>query len=56
MHNQPLTSRLGLVIKEYSEKGAVPQFYVQFNQETPKWYYQHDLKKIQFNRKEKKNV
>jgi hypothetical protein len=57
MNNQPLTSRLGLVIKEHNEKGAVPQFYVQFNQETPKWYYQHDLKKIQFNkRKENKNV
>jgi len=52
MNNQPLTSRLGLVIKDYKEKGAITQFYVQFNQNTPKWYYQHHLHKIDM-RKEK---
>ena len=31
-NNQPNESELGLVIKEYKEKGAVPQYYVQFNQ------------------------
>ena len=57
MNSQPLTSRLGLVIKEHKEKGAIPQFYVRFNQDTPKWYYQHDLKKIQYrNRKENQIV
>ena len=55
LNNQPLTSRLGLVIKEHNEKGAIPQFYVQFNQETPKWYYQHDLKKIEHNRNREEN-
>ena len=47
-NKQPVTDRLGLVIKEHREKGAIPQFYVQFNQEDPKWYYQHDLEKIRF--------
>lgn len=42
----PVRSRLGLVIKEYKEKGAIAQYYVTFNQDTPKWYYQHDLHKI----------
>ena len=51
MNSQPLTSRLGLVIKEHKEKGAIPQFYVRFNQETPKWYYQHDLHRIGGERK-----
>ena len=46
MNNQPKTDRLGLVIKEHKEKGAIPQYYVRFNQEDPKWYYQHDLHKI----------
>mgnify|MGYP001401151241 CR=1 FL=1 len=45
-NGKPKTSRLGLVIKEYKEKGAIPQFYVQFSQEDPKWYYQHDLHRI----------
>jgi hypothetical protein len=44
--SKPKTNRLGLVIKEYKEKGAIPQYYVKFNQDTPKWYYQHDLHKI----------
>ena len=47
-NKQPVTDRLGLVIKELREKGAIPQFYVQFNQEDPRWYYQHDLEKIKF--------
>ena len=47
-NKQPVTDRLGLVIKEHREKGAIPQFYVQFNQEDPRWYYQHDLEKIRF--------
>jgi len=46
MNNQPLESRLGLVIKDHRDKGAIPQFYVQFNKELPKWYYQHDLHRI----------
>ena len=28
----PVTDELGLVIKEYKEKGAIPQYYVQFGQ------------------------
>ena len=47
-NNQPDDSVVGLVIKEHREKGAIPQFYVQFNQKDPKWYYQHDLEKIRF--------
>jgi hypothetical protein len=39
-------SSIGLVIKEHKDPGAVTQFFVQFNQNRPKWYYQHDLKKI----------
>tara|TARA_A100001391_G_scaffold99416_2_gene66081 strand:+ start:370 stop:579 length:210 start_codon:yes stop_codon:yes gene_type:complete len=42
----PVTNSIGLVIKEHREKGAVPQFYVQFDQEIPKWYYQHDLRRV----------
>ena len=52
-NKQPVTDRLGLVIKEHREKGAIPQFYVQFNQEDPKWYYQHDLEKIRFGKDNK---
>ena len=48
-----ITSRLGLIIKEHREKGAIPQFYVQFNQENPKLYYQHDLEKIRFGKDKK---
>ena len=51
MNNRPLESRLGLVIKEHREQGAIPQFYVQFNKEVPKWYYQHDLHRIGGERK-----
>ena len=46
MNNQLKTNRLGLVIKDHREKGAIPQFYVKFNQNDPKWYYQHDLHRI----------
>ena len=46
MNNHPKTNSLGLVIKEHKEKGAITQFYVQFDQNTPKWYYQHDLHRI----------
>ena len=46
MNNQPKTNRLGLVIKDHREKGAIPQFYVRFDQEDPRWYYQHDLHRI----------
>jgi len=55
--NQPYTKTIGLVIKELKEKGAIPQFYVQFDdQETPKWYYQHDLYKVKNpNRRKEKN-
>ena len=53
LHDQPVPSRarLGLVIREHKEKGAIPQFYVQFDQNTPKWYYQHDLYRIRGERK-----
>ncbi len=52
-HNKPNTKQLGLVIKEYKEKGAVPQYHVRFDQKDPKWYYQHDLHRIEW-RKENK--
>jgi hypothetical protein len=42
----PVKDSLGLVIKEFKEKGAIAQFYVQFNQTTPKWFYEHDLHRI----------
>ena len=47
-NNQPSESELGLVIKEFKEKGAVPQYYVQFGQKDPKWFYQHDLHRIEW--------
>lgn len=43
----PVTDSIGLIIKEYREKGAIPQYYVQFDQKDPKWFYQHDLHKIE---------
>ena len=46
MNNQLKTNRLGLVIKDHRERGAIPQFYVRFDQEDPRWYYQHDLHRI----------
>ena len=53
MNNQPKTDRLGLVIKEYKEKGAIPQYHVRFDQEDPKWYYQHDLHRIKWGERNK---
>jgi len=55
LNNQNLTSSLGLVIKDHREKGAVPQFYVQFDQKSPKWFYQHQLHRIRW-RESRKNV
>ena len=48
IHDKPVTIKtsVGLIIKEHKEKGAIPQFYVQFDQKTPKWYYKHDLRLI----------
>ncbi len=46
MSARPVTDRVGLVIKEVREKFAIPQFFVQFDNEAPKWYYQHDLHQI----------
>jgi len=54
-NNQPNESSLGLVIKEFKEKGAIPQYYVKFDQKDPKWYYQHNLHRIQW-RERNKNV
>ena len=47
MSDRPVRNKVGLVIKEYKDKGAIPQYYVQFDQDIPKWYYKHDLYKIQ---------
>ena len=44
----PVTNEIGLVIKEYKEKGAIPQYYVRFDQKDPKWFYQHDLHNIKW--------
>ena len=44
--DQSITSSIGLVIKDHREKGAIAQFYVQFDQRPPKWFYQHDLSKV----------
>ena len=48
LHDRPVAikDRVGLVIKEIRERNAIPQYYVQFDKETPKWYYQHDLQRI----------
>jgi hypothetical protein len=45
IHDEPIPIRtsVGLIIKEYREKGAIPQFYVKFDKQNPEWYYQHDL-------------
>jgi len=45
-NNQPDESVLGLVIREHKDKGTIPQYHVKFNQNDPKWYYQHDLHRI----------
>ena len=46
IHEEPVAvkDKVGLVIKELKERCGVPQFYVQFSKETPKWFYQHDLR------------
>ena len=44
----PVTDEVGLVIKEFKEKGAVPQYYVQFDQKGAKWFYQHELHRIKW--------
>lgn len=50
--NKLCTKTIGLVIKELKEKGAIPQFYVQFGEKTPKWFYNHDLYQIRGERNE----
>ena len=50
---QPVTDQLGLVIKEYKEKGAVTQYYVRFDPDDPKWFYQHELHRIQWGERRK---
>ena len=45
-NNQPYEKGVGPVIKRIKEKNEVAQYYVQFDKETPKWFYQHDLYKI----------
>ena len=52
-NNQPNESELGLVIKELKEKGAVPQYWVSFNQKDPRWYFQHELYKIEWRERNK---
>ncbi len=52
-NNKPNELSLGLVIKEFKEKGAISQYHVQFDQKDPKWFYQHDLHRIQWG--ERKN-
>lgn len=49
-NNKPDESIIGLVIKEHEREAQniVPQFYVRFGEENPKWYYQHELFKIQW--------
>ncbi len=49
----PVTNQIGLVIKEFKDKGAIPQYYVKFDQEDPKWFYQQDLYRIDW--KERKD-
>tara|TARA_Y100000592_G_C5401962_1_gene283575 strand:- start:474 stop:692 length:219 start_codon:yes stop_codon:yes gene_type:complete len=53
-NNKPNESEVGLVIKELKEKGAVTQYCVSFNQKEPRWYFHHELYKIEW--KGKKNV
>ena len=48
--NQSNTSLIGLVIKEHKERGAIPQYHVQFAQNVPKWFYQHELCQIRAER------
>ena len=52
-NNKPNEAELGLVIKEHKEKGAIPQYYVQCGQKDPKWFYQHDLHRIEWGERNK---
>ena len=53
-NNKPNESEVGLVIKEHKESMSIPQYYVSFHQKDPKWFYQHELHKIEWG-KEKNN-
>ena len=55
-NNQPYVKGVGLVIKRIKEKNEVAQYYVQFDKESPKWFYQHDLYKIGGERNENAKV
>ena len=55
-NNQPYVKSVGLVIKRIKERNEVAQYYVQFNKENPKWFYQHDLYKIKSRGERNKNV
>jgi len=50
-YERPIKDCVGLIIKELKEKGSISQYYVQFDKETPKWFYQHDLQRIGGERK-----
>tara|TARA_Y100000592_G_C5387040_1_gene276339 strand:- start:549 stop:764 length:216 start_codon:yes stop_codon:yes gene_type:complete len=52
-NNRPNTDKLGLVIKEHNERGAIAQYYVRFDSEDPKWFYQHELHRIQWGERKK---
>lgn len=52
-NNKPNESELGLVIREHKEKGAIPQYCVSFDQKDPKWYFQHELFKINWKERSK---
>ncbi len=54
-NNKPNESEVGLVIRELKEKGAVPKYHVQFDQKDPKWFFQHELHRIQWGER-RKNV
>ena len=49
IHDHPIAVKdsVGLVIKEIKERCTITQFYVQFNKEAPKWFYQHDLQRVE---------
>ena len=50
---EPVKTKIGLVIKEHKEKGAIPQYYVQFDQNDPKWFYHHELHRIEWGERRK---
>tara|TARA_R110000824_G_scaffold76703_1_gene194301 strand:+ start:1167 stop:1379 length:213 start_codon:yes stop_codon:yes gene_type:complete len=45
-NNQPYEKGVGLVIKEIKERSGVTQYYVKFDKDIPKWFYQHNLHRI----------